>query len=50
MGAPKAHEQLFRKVLGGIGILPVRRTGWKACATKSGGRGAHRTELFMNYG
>ena len=23
------HEERLRKVLGGTGILPVRRTGWK---------------------
>jgi hypothetical protein len=28
-GGTKAHEELLEKVLGGTGILPVRRTGWK---------------------
>jgi hypothetical protein len=27
----------LEKVLGGTGILPVRRTGWKTCATQGSG-------------
>jgi hypothetical protein len=34
VGGPKANEELFRKVLGGTGILPVWRTGWKPVPPK----------------
>ena len=36
-GGPQAHEELLRKVFGGTGILPVRRTGWKPVPPKTVG-------------
>ena len=45
-----ALTQLSWKVLGGTGILPVRRTGWKPVPPKVAGTEARPTGLFMIYG
>jgi hypothetical protein len=34
-------------LLGGAGILPVRRTGWKPVPPKAAGTEARPTNLFM---
>ena len=37
---------LLRKVFGGTGILPVRRTGWKPVLPKAAGRATRPTKSF----
>ena len=50
MGRSWAHAQLFRKVLGGAGILPVQLHRLEAYATNVAGGDARPTWLFMVYG
>jgi hypothetical protein len=46
----KGRHELFRKVLGGTGILPVRQTGCNPVPPKAAGTEARPTTLFMIYG